>query len=702
MQMEQEVTASIAAPIEAARFAVSVFPTMGATEVDAREMTLAGLASMVQEARAHEKAALPWLKLARFGDKKSSSGSLRSEANMLALSGLVADYDGEQVGPKEAAFFLEKHGIAGLIYTSPSHRDLKPRWRVVCPFSVEQPLTAHTPLMDRLNGVLGGILAPESWVVAQCYFFGRVDDGAPVRVEVVEGDPVDTLYHLDAIAMSKATHTAPIGSALGGVNVAAAVAPQTTGGSLGIAGVIDDGREAYMRSLVMAHFCEFCAEYGSVPSPQELFDTVWPVYAAHVDLSKAGRGADEVAEKCAYIIRRFEAGELRSNGKALPDLETVIAVHNARQDKSGRFKGEAPPTVVSPKKADTGIQFTSFTTLLTEDVVEEPDYIEPDFMGPGGFVLIAGPPKAQKSFFLQEVLVAAATGGGFLNHYSAARPLRVFYLQAEMNRKLLRRRARAMTFLTEAQKQCLATNLFVSERFYMILDERGVELAVETIRQAFPDAPPDVIAIDPLANLFSGDNENDNTQLMGFLTQRVEAVRRAINPMAAIVMVHHATKKSVEDLERDPFIAIRGAGALRGYYDTGVIMFRKSEAGPERRIFVENRNGEAPEPMTAVLHNGRFMLTEESEGVSMTAAQAIWSDMRKRWNDGQGVSLQPQTRRTGRFAPVIYSKMFGMPPREVARLIESWLANGICVVEPISKHQKQMGIKPVQHIGTTI
>jgi hypothetical protein len=44
-------------------------------------------------------------------------------------------------------------------------------------------------------------------------------------------------------------------------------------------------------------------------------------------------------------------------------------------------------------------------------VLEEPDYIEPGFAGPGGFVLIAGPPKAQKSFLLQGAAVAAATGG---------------------------------------------------------------------------------------------------------------------------------------------------------------------------------------------------------------------------------------------------------------------------------------------------
>lgn len=674
------------------QFVTTIFPSMAAQTCEVREFTLETLAEFVASQHAYEKSLLPWIKLAKFGEKRSAHGSLRHESNMTVLTGVVADYDGEQIAVSEAAFRLQHNNILGLIYSSPSHHPDRPRWRVVCPLTIPHPLGAHDMLMDRLNGIMGGCLAPESWVLAQCYYAGQVNGGAPVETEIVHGETLDNSYHLDAIAIprpeGKRTHNA------GDVNIGGAEIHTVQKGSLGLTTQIDDGRETYMRSLVMAHFCEFVAENGTTPTPQELFESVWPIYSRNTDLSRAGRGANEVAAKCQYILKRFEAGELRHAGRLLPDLDAVVASHRTHQAET-----VTPQPRVIPMKPG-GLRVVNFTELLTEEVVEEPDFIEPDFVGPGGFVLIAGPPKAQKSFLLQDILVAAATGGGFLNHYKAARPLRVFWLQAEMNRKLLRRRAKAMSFLSDDQKRLAAENMFISERFYMLLDENGVNLAIDTIRSVFPDAPPDIIAIDPLANLFSGDNENDNTQLMGFLTQRVEAVRRAINPEAAVMMVHHATKKSVDDLERDPFLAIRGAGALRGYYDTGIIMFKKSEQGTERRVFIETRNGEPPEPMTVTLQAGRFVTAEQMDGVNRSMAVQIWNDMLMRWNKGQGVSLQPQTRRTGRYAPAIYGKEFGIPPRHVSQLIEGWLSNGVCVVEPISKKDKSLGIKPVMRLDT--
>jgi putative DNA primase/helicase len=188
---------------------------------------------------------------------------------------------------------------------------------------------------------------------------------------------------------------------------------------------------------------------------------------------------------------------------------------------------------------DEAIKTVSFLTLLEEEVIEEPDYIEPDFAGPGQFVLIAGPPKAQKSLLLQEMLVSCAIGSPFLlNTFKVARPLRVFWLQAEMNRKLLRKRAREFDDLTAGERELLGRNLVISERFRMLLNDDGVKKTIETIKSAFPDGQlPDVIAIDPLANVFDGDDENQSAQLLRFLTTRVEAVRQAINPAAVIVLV---------------------------------------------------------------------------------------------------------------------------------------------------------------------
>jgi hypothetical protein len=322
---------------------------------------------------------------------------------------------------------------------------------------------------------------------------------------------------------------------------------------------------------------------------------------------------------------------------------------------------------------DRDIKTVDFRTLLEEDVVEEPDYIEPNFAGPGQFILIAGPPKAQKSLLLQEMLVSCALGVPFLlNTFTVARPLRVFYLQAEMNRKLLRKRAREFSDLTAAERELVGRNMVVSERFRMLLSDDGVKNVIAIIKRDFHDAPPDVIGIDPLANVFDGDNENDNSQLLKFLMTRMEAIRSAINPSAFIVLVHHTAKRSADDLARDPFSAIRGAGALRGYYDSAIVIFRPSEESKTRKIHFELRSGDAPEPLTAVYSRGRFRDVAAAATIDKPMARKMLADIKTAWDRGEPWSPNTQARRDGRYATYNLAKAYDVKPAEVTALLDEW------------------------------
>lgn len=310
-----------------------------------------------------------------------------------------------------------------------------------------------------------------------------------------------------------------------------------------------------------------------------------------------GRTRREYLEAVGYV--EDVASQFEDLGPEEPDvpLAEMVAAEAAKQ---------------RPK-----ISVASFADLLADEGPEEPDYIEPGFLGPSNFCLIAGPPKAQKSFLLQEMLIAAATGSTFLaGTFTVPRPLKVFYVQAEMNRKLLRKRAQMVgDALSDEHKALLHANFRVTDRFAMLLDAKGVIDTARAISEAFPGAGPDIIAFDPLANLFDGESEDKAADVMRFLTQRIEAVRQKVNPKAAVVLVHHATKRNADDMERDPFVAIRGSGALRGYYDTGVVVFRKADDAPDRRVFFELRAGESPEPMTVRLNTfGMFEKVEGEEG----------------------------------------------------------------------------------------
>ena len=465
--------------------------------------------------------------------------------------------------------------------------------------------------------------------------------------------------------------------------------------SLGLADKLTDGREAYMRNTISACLIELIGTTGATPTPQELFDTAWPQYERRVDLTRGGRGQLEFAQKCAYTVARFERGDIRG----IETLDRAIEVYRRKETRRQAEQPKPQANLPPPAIQQTAIRTTDFLTLMTEEVVEEPDMIEPGFLGPGNFALIAGPPKAQKSFLLQEILVACATGSSFLmNTFTATRPLRVFYLQAEMNRKLLRKRAREFKMLTPEDRQMLATNLIVSERFHMILNDGGVKTAIDTIRAAFPTEPPDIIAVDPLANVFDQENENDNAQLMRFLTGRIEAIRQAVNPNAAIIMVHHATKRSAEDMARDPFVAIRGASALRGYYDSAIVIFRANEESKARKVHFELRSGESPEPMQVELVDGRFQNVSSSSPIDKPMARQMLAIIKDAWDADEPLSPNKQARTEGRYAVFNLSEQFKVRAKEVELLLNQWMKNRVVAMRPKVSRGRPAGMEVIGSI----
>src|SRR5689334_10914636 len=175
------------------KFAVTFFGDRGARVKRQVEMTAPNLADLISTTSAPTKSALPWLKLATFGDELTDSGSLRHDSNVRFLTGIMGDYDGEKVGLDEAADLLYAAQIEAILCSSPSSTPGRPRWRVVCPFvnAMVLPEVIHPRMLGRVNGVLGGILAPESWTLSQSYYYGRAVDNAEAdhRVIHVVGQP---------------------------------------------------------------------------------------------------------------------------------------------------------------------------------------------------------------------------------------------------------------------------------------------------------------------------------------------------------------------------------------------------------------------------------------------------------------------------------------------------------------------------------
>jgi len=256
-----------------------------------------------------------------------------------------------------------------------------------------------------------------------------------------------------------------------------------------------------------------------------------------------------------------------------------------------------PPLVRLDSAAPAPSEMPTFTLgALLDDTSPMPeDIIAPRVLTPGGLLVLGGAPKVGKSDLTISWLVHMAAGQPFLG-FTPPRPLRVFYLQAEIQYHYLRERLGQIAL--PARVLAAARDTFVATpKLKLLLDTEGSMRVARAIQAAFPDAGPDIICIDPIRNLFDGGpdggGENDNTAMMFFLKDRVEVLRDYINPACGVILVHHTRKLSKQQLKDDPFLALSGASALRGFYTSGLILHRPDEDAPERKLEIELRNGPA-------------------------------------------------------------------------------------------------------------
>ena len=270
----------------ALRLAVTFFSDYAAQTKREEEISLAELARRIRNTSQRTKGRLPWLKLARFGDQRTDKNSLRHDGNVLTISGLEADYDGGEVSVDHALQILAEAGVLSIVYTSPSHSETSPRWRVLCPTSAELHPQERSKLFGRLNGLFQGIFSAESWTLSQSYYFGSVNSNPAHRVELVDGAPIDQMSELDAIWRGKpgrrsASSSAPAGRRLGQVDEEALLREITSGASYHAASVRLLGKWARNGVPYMDARARVIAAMEAIPLPDR--DARWHDRRADVD-----------------------------------------------------------------------------------------------------------------------------------------------------------------------------------------------------------------------------------------------------------------------------------------------------------------------------------------------------------------------------------------------------------------------------------
>lgn len=158
-------------------FHVTFFKDVHAKKAREVVISLQELQQIILAARAPSKEKLPLLKLARFGDQRSAKDSLRHNANILFISGIELDYDGEECSFEMALAHLHRLDCHALIYTTPSHTPDKPRWRILMPTSRAYHRGMRGLLVQSVDGWFGKnrFFDWSSKTLSQAFWFGNTD-----------------------------------------------------------------------------------------------------------------------------------------------------------------------------------------------------------------------------------------------------------------------------------------------------------------------------------------------------------------------------------------------------------------------------------------------------------------------------------------------------------------------------------------------
>jgi hypothetical protein len=247
---------------------------------------------------------------------------------------------------------------------------------------------------------------------------------------------------------------------------------------------------------------------------------------------------------------------------------------------------------ITVKTSTSALPIYTMGEILDDDTPVPTDLVSNRIVMHGCVTVFGGAPKVGKSDFLLAWLAHMAAGVAFLDMVPA-RPLKVVYIQAEVRYPYLKERMHNIVLPKEALALA-RRNLMVTPQLQLVLNDEGLEQLIQSISAHFAGEPPDIIAIDPIRNVFDGGGvggENDNDAMMFFLTRRVAKLHLAVNPDAGVILVHHTKKITKRQFEEDPFQAFAGASSLRSYYSASLMLHRPDEASTVRQLIFELRNG---------------------------------------------------------------------------------------------------------------
>lgn len=582
----------------------------------------------------------------------------------------------------------------------------EPYLRAQCWWRLSEPLTDQSKWPAALRGMavamhgdttvtnpsrvmrLAGTVA---WPVKE----GRMVELTCIRELKNPGQPVYSPDHLTAL-FPPVTE-----AATGVVDTSRAVTTQVANGLGLTTDKLADSRERYMRDTVVAVLIEYIGTNGALPSEQELFDAAWPQYERAVDFSRPGRGPKEFAEKCAYTIKRFERGEIRG----VPDLDSAIAVYQRKQ----QARALAPPKPAEPQPAAEAETDEPIAVGALSGEPKPREWFVKDWIPAGVVTALYGDGGTGKTLLAQQLLYAAGVGGPWLGiDVPKCSGLGVF---CEDDADELHRRHNDIKTMMGYTVGNPFTETWIWPRvgydnLLVTFDKNNlpsISPFFQRVMNHVMEKRLGFLVLDTVADLFGG-----NEIIRGQVTFFIKAVcgrfvkdAKAAGFILTVLILAHPSQSG-----RNTGTGESGSTAWNNSVRSRLYLTRDDAGGTNDRVLTRKKSNYSAagdgETIPLEWRDGALVPRTSKGGnhglPPWEVCRDIITAIQLAWDKGVPLSLVPQSRSEGRFAPLVLSRKFPVRADGVANLLESWLSEGVLSFEKCNTHTKLKGLRVAKSI----
>jgi|GEM_PF-2291762 len=326
------------------------------------------------------------------------------------------------------------------------------------------------------------------------------------------------------------------------------------------------------------------------------------------------------------------------------------------------------------EKDGAGLVAISGPELQRMEIAARPMLVDPLFPA-GGKAILAGPGGIGKSLLLANLAIDVANGFPWLDVFGTTRG-NVIIVDAENPPELVQRRHAKIVAGRGAQHRGVF-HVFPKKKVDLLKRRHREDIIGLLVRQRA------VLCIfDSFLCFGSIRNENDNTEVRGFLELVGEIPRES---GAAVLVVDHAPKPSLDRMRSSAPLLPRGAGAKLDWCDIGMVFAERKHESKFLRILSFPKVRFAAQPgnlMVEMTPHLVFRACEEDTVCGAWHVRAALADHQSGLTSGR--LAEELVRRTGaslrsaRSAIAEAKRMNAVTERAQGRSVTYFLREGVC------------------------